>query len=223
NPPPPDKVEQCLEDCLSYMRLEGMQIQTQGLIVRMAISHAHFEAVHPFRDGNGRTGRLLLPLMMAAEKRPPLYLAPYIEANKDAYYDALRRAQQRLDWDPIIGFMASAIRDTVDEMAVTRRALHRLRGLWEQQRRFRQGSAALRSLELLPHYPVLTIKRLASLLDVSFPAASTAVTALVEAGILKERTRFARNRSFVAHEVLTVINRPFGVPPVLPETPFQAD
>lgn len=217
NPTPPEFVGACLAETLDYMRCEGLQAVQQGLLTRMAVAHAHFEAVHPFRDGNGRAGRLLLPLMMAAEGRVPLYLSPYIEANKDAYYDALKRAQQRLEWHAAVGFMADAVVGTVDELMATRAALARLAEAWRGRRRFRQGSGALRSLDVLPHYPVITITRLAGLLGVSFPAASTAVAQLVDAGILRERTGYSQNRIFAAPEALSVINRPFGAEPILPE------
>ena len=82
NPAPPEDVPGCLAASMAYMRGEGMQVMQQSLITRMAVAHAHFEAVHPFRDGNGRVGRLLLPLMMAAEGNMPLYLSPYIEARE---------------------------------------------------------------------------------------------------------------------------------------------
>jgi Fic family protein len=193
-----------------------MQRVNQHLITRMAIAHSHFEAVHPFRDGNGRVGRLLLPLMMAAEGQVPLYLSPYIEANKPAYYEALKQAQQRLDWDAIVGFMAGAVSGTVEELVVTRSALTELRKIWEARGKFRRNSAAARALDILPHYPVITIRRLAALLEVSFPAASTAFESLQAKGILAERTGYSRNRVFVSSEALTVINRPFGNPPVLP-------
>ena len=215
NPAPPDKVPGCLDDTLSYLRGEGMQIMSQSLVTRMAVSHAHFEAVHPFLDGNGRTGRLLLPLMMAAEGQPPLYLSPYIEAHKAQYYASLKAAQQRLDWRAAIAFMSEAVVGTVDELLVTRNALRDLETDWATRRRFRARSAALRSLELLASYPVLTATRLANLLDVSFPAAMTAIDQLMDAGILQERTGYRRNRVFVAPDVLSVINRPFGEEPAL--------
>lgn len=217
NPAPPEDVASCLEDSVRYMRGEGMQVMLHGLIVRMAISHAHFEAVHPFRDGNGRVGRLLLPLTMAAQGQIPLYLSPYIEAHKGAYSDALQAAQQRLEWHEIIGFMSDAVVGTVDELLATRAALSTLRERWQARRKFRRGSAATRALEVLPHYPVLTIRRLAGILDVSVPAASQAIEQLAQAQILTERTGYTRNRVFVATEVLSVINRPFGETPVLPE------
>ena len=182
----------------------------------MAIAHSQFEAVHPFRDGNGRVGRLLLPLIMAAEDRTPLYLSPYIEKHKEAYYTSLKAAQQRLEWHEPAGFLADAIVGTADELLVTRDALAALSKLWRTRRKFRQGSAALRALDVLPHYPVLTIKRLADILAVSVPAATQAIDPLVEGGMLTERTGYARNRVFVSREALSIINRPFGEMPILP-------
>ncbi len=222
NPPPPDEVPACLDRQLEYLRNEGMQAMTQGLLTRMAIGHAHFEAIHPFRDGNGRVGRLLLPLTMAAEGHVPLYLSPYIEAHKTAYVNALKAAQQRLEWHAMVGFLADAVVATVDELMVTRRALADLRRIWLRRRPFRGGSAALRALDLLPHYPVITVKRLAEGLGVTFRAADTAVHLLRDAGILTERTGYRRNRLFAATEALSVINRPFGVEPVLPNSGSEA-
>jgi len=206
NPPPPDAVKPCLRDALDYMRCDDDQDRSQSLITRMAIAHAHFEAVHPFRDGNGRVGRLLLPLMMAAEGIVPVYLSPYIEAHKGAYGAALKAAQQRLEWHEIVGFLSDAIVGTVDDMLTMRTALDDLRHEWEARRRFRRGSAALHALDILASYPVLTVNRLRDLLGISFPSAATAVEQLVDARILAERTGYTRNRVFVAKEVLSIVN-----------------
>ena len=216
NPAPPDDIAAGLEQTMEYMRCEGMQAVQQDIIVRMAIAHSHFEAVHPFRDGNGRVGRLLLPLMMAAEGHVPLYLSPYIEAHKDAYYGSLKASQQRLEWHEAAGFLADAITGTVEELISTRDALSQLGQLWRARRKFRARSGALKATELLPHYPVLTVGRLAKLLSVSFPAATQAIEQLLEAGILTERTGYKRNRVFAAAEALAIINRPFGDPASLP-------
>jgi len=217
NPPPAEDVPTTLEESMRYMRSDGMHAMSQSLITRMAIGHAHFEAVHPFRDGNGRVGRLLLPLMMAAEGHIPIYLSPYIEAHKGRYAGSLKAAQQRLEWHEAIGFISEAIIGTVDELMVTRDALGTLRNIWEERRKFRKGSAALKALDVLPHYPVITIKRFAEILKVSIPAASQGIEQLIEAGILKEKTGYARNRVFTAPEALLVINRPFGEIPLLPK------
>lgn len=210
NPPPPDCIAECLKQNVGYLGCEGMQAMTQGLITRMAVAHAHFEAVHPFRDGNGRVGRLLLPLMMAAEARVPLYLSPYIEAHKDHYYDALKAAQQRLDWPAIAGFMADAVVGTMAEIRQTRADLVALQASWKTRRRFREPSAALKAIDILHEYPIVTVRRLQDLLGVSFQAASTAVRQLVDIGVLVERTGYKRNRLFVAQAAIKILNRPFG-------------
>lgn len=213
NPAPPGEVGACLEQTAAYMRCEGMQALTQSLITRMAVAHAHFEAVHPFSDGNGRVGRLLLPMMMAAEGYVPLYLAPYIAANRTGYYDGLKAAQQRLDWAPLVAYLSDAVTGTVEELFATRAALEQLADEWRGRRKYRAGSASLRALDLLVDYPVITLKRLADKLAVSRPQALAAINQLVEAGILVERTGYRRNRVFAAAAVLAIVNRPFGAPP----------
>ena len=223
NPPPPAMVEGCLLDTVDYMRNEGLQSQTHNLVVRMAVAHAHYEAVHPHRDGNGRVGRLLWPLMMAADGQVPLYLSPYVEANREAYYAALKAAQQRLDWAVMVGFVADAVVGTAAELDATRDALASLRGSWAGRRRFRKGAASTRALDLLPHHPVVTVGRLAEILDVTFAQANQAVAQLVEAGILEERTGHARNRVFAAREALRIVNRPFGEEPALPGDPAAVE
>ena len=217
NPAPPEDVAATLAESMRYIRNEAMPALVQSPIVRMAISHAHFEAVHPFRDGNGRVGRLLLPLMMAADRHMPLYLSPYIEAHKGRYYATLKATHQRLEWHEAVGFISDAIVGTVDELIVTRDALAALRDAWRSRRKFRKDSAALRTLDVLPHYPLLTTRRLANILEVSIQAASQGIEQLIQAGVLKERTGYARNRVFAAPEALLIINRPFGEVPILPK------
>lgn len=215
NPAPPDEVIPCLQQTAAYMRCEGMQALTQSLITRMAIAHAHFEAIHPYSDGNGRVGRLLLPMMMAAEGHVPLYLAPYIAANRAGYYDGLKAAQQRLEWAPLVGYLSDAVSGTVEELFATRAALEALASEWRERRKFRAGSASLRALDLLIDYPVITLKRLADKLDVSRPQALTAINQLVDANILIERTGHRRNRVFAAEAMLAIVNRPFGSEPTI--------
>jgi hypothetical protein len=116
----------------------------------------------------------------------------------------------------MIRFVSDAVTGSVDELLATRRALQDLRAVWLSRRKFRSGSAALRALEVLPHYPVVTTRRLAELLQVSAAQAGQAVLQLMEAGILVERTGYRRNRLFAAVEALSIINRPFGEAPILP-------
>jgi len=185
--------------------------------MRMAIAHAHFEAVHPFRDGNGRVGRLLLPLMMAAEGHIPLYLSPYIEANKTRYYASLKRtaASRMVRSHRLHGGGNHRNGERTDCYAG---GAFEARGAVARKTKIPRRVWALKALQLLPHYPVLTIKRLAAILNVSVPAATQAIEQLMETGILTERAGHKRNRVFSALEVLLIINRPFGETPILPES-----
>ncbi|WP_044560953.1 Fic family protein [Azospirillum sp. B4] len=210
NPPPPDAVADCLTETIDYLGNTGLQATHQDVLIRMAVAHSHFEAVHPFRDGNGRVGRLLLPLMMAADGQVPLYLSPGIEAHKDRYFASLKAAQQQLHWAEMVAFLADIVVETVDELMATRAALAALRESWVGRRRFRKGSAALTALDVLPHYPIVTVRRLGDLLDISGPQAAMALKQLQDAGIVAEKTGYVRNRIFVATEALAIINRPFG-------------
>jgi Fic family protein len=210
NPPPPQLVTGCMDDHIRYLQGAGMQMMNQDFITRMAVAHAHFEGVHPFRDGNGRVGRLLLPVMMAAEGHEPVYLSSFIEENKQRYYDGLKAAQQRMDYSPLVVLMANAIKESVYELKRLRSDLAELRDDWLQRDKWRAGSTAVRALGILHEYPVLTVGRLASLLDVTFQSASTAMKSLIDAGILTEKTGYTRNRIFTAPEAVALLNRPFG-------------
>lgn len=217
NPPPPQRVAQCMEEHIAYLRTEGMQPLQQSIILRLAIAHSHFEAIHPFRDGNGRVGRLMLPLMMAADGHAPLYLAPYININKPRYIEGLKAAQQRLNYAPLVNVFGDAVIATVRESAVSMEALGRLLPIWRARRKFRGGSAALESLDLLVGYPVITARRLSEQLGVTFAAANKGIAQLVGIGILREHGGKARGRIFVAPDVLRIYNRTFGDEPILPE------
>jgi Fic family protein len=212
NPPPYADVLQCMTDHIAYLRSEGMQQMNQSIIAQIAIAHSHFEAVHPFPDGNGRVGRLLLPLMLRAAGHTPLYLAPYIAAFKTDYYEALRASQQRLDHQPLIAHLSRAIVSTVEDAETAVRRLEKLRVTWLQRRKFRQKSAAQRMIELLSWHPVVTTRTVERLLDASPAAARTAINQLAEAGILTERTGKMRYRVFQAREVLEIYKNPSQLP-----------
>lgn len=149
-------------------------------------------------------------MMMAAEGGVPLYLAPYISANRAGYCDGLRMAQQRLEWAPLVGYLSDAVTGTVEELFATREALRKLADNWRERRKFRAGSASTRTPDLLIDYPVITLRRLASKIGVSAPQALVAINQLVEAGILVERTGYRRNRVFAAEAVLAIVNRTFS-------------
>ncbi len=168
-------------------------------------------------DGNGRVGRLLIPLMMAADEHAPLYLSPYINANKPRYMEGLKAAQQRLDYAPLVNLFSDAIIASVREAEQSIGALGQLKAIWLKRRKFRKASAAEKALNLLAGFPIVTAGRLSQQLGITYAPANTAISQLVDAGILTERTGHRRNRVFVASDVLRIFNRPFGDEAELPE------
>jgi Fic family protein len=215
NPASPKHVKRCLDDLLAWMSDESiLQPGDAGmgmvLPIRMAVGHAHFEAVHPFSDGNGRIGRMLWALQMVAAGRLPLYLSSYVEAERTEYGEALQEAQKQLKYRRIIEFVCRAIIASSEEEADTHRALQDLPAEWHRRGRFRRGSSAARSLDILLRMPLLTIKLLAAELDVSLQAASDGMSRLENAGVVRDRSGHGRGRIYAAEEVISVLARPFG-------------
>jgi len=220
NPCPPSHVARCLDGVLAWYRNEALiELGDAGmgltLPVRMAIGHSHFEAVHPFPNGNGRIGRLLWPLQMAAAGHLPLYLSGYVERHRDAYGKALQEAQKRLSYGPIVAFICDAIIASHDEEKVSKNVIGGLPRQWRARGAFRKGSAADNALDLLIGSPIITAKLLAEMLGVSVVAASAAVKSLERQGVISERTGFKKNRVFAAEEVINVLARPFGEDPAI--------
>jgi len=218
NPAPPLHVERCLHQVMTwYSDQDIIELGDAGmgmpLPVRMAIGHAHFEAVHPFSDGNGRIGRMLMTLQMAARGTLPLYLSGYIEAQKSDYMTVLQAAQKKLNYSPIVEFICEAIVASHSEARETKEAIKSLPDEWRDRHSFRSGSAADRMLDLLITNPIFTVSQIQDRLKVTRPAANHAAAQLVSAKIAKERTGHARNRVFAAEEVLELLARKFSEPP----------
>ena len=218
NPAPPTHVKRCLDEVLNWMSDESLlELGDAGmgmsLPIRMAIGHSHFEAVHPFSDGNGRVGRMLWAMQMAAADRLPLYLSSYVEVEKNEYAASLQEAQKQLTYRRIINFVCRAIVACTDEEAVTQMVLESLPTVWQSRGGFRRGSTAARALPLLLRMPVITVKLLADELNVSVEAASQGMQRLEQAGVVGDRSGRGRGRSYAAEEVIGILARPFGVDP----------
>jgi Fic family protein len=184
-----------------------------ALPVRMAVGHSHFEAVHPFTDGNGRVGRMLWPLQMLAARHLPLYISGYVEEHTAAYTRALQAAQKQLDYSGIVAFVCDAVIGAGAEEDATRAAIASLPDTWRQRGRFRAKSSPDRALAVLIRFPLMTARQMSTELGVSFQAASTALKSLERSGIVRERTGHGRNRVFAAEEVVALLSRPFGQDP----------
>ncbi|MGK5084027.1 Fic family protein [Bdellovibrionota bacterium FG-1] len=218
NPTPSRHVARCLQEVMSWMSDEELvELGNAGMgipmAVRMALGHSHFEAVHPFSDGNGRVGRMLLTLQMACQGKLPIYLSGYIEEEKTTYGQALQEAQKRLNYGPIVEFISEALISSHAEGARTRACIEALPSNWWLRGQFRKNSAAHRGLPWLREHPVFSAKQLQLHLSVSAPAAHAAVAQLQKAGVVRERTGFGRNRVFAAEEVISLLARRFGSDP----------
>jgi Fic family protein len=212
-PPPAGNVQACMGDLLSilqYAPAEEDQL-VMPIVTRMAVVHAQFETIHPFGDGNGRVGRILLPLMLAAESYPPVYLAGYLKDNQREYYDALAGVQLQGKWAEWIRFFATGVDAAVQESISTALGLEAIlrkwKGIVEGLGRRRQ-SVLYRFPELMIGSPVLTAHKTKDALGISFPSASAALALFEEMGILVQREKHRRNRTFYAKDVIELLNRP---------------
>jgi Fic family protein len=210
-PPPPGKVQDCMNDLESFLQYTpGEEEQMEvSIVLRMAIAHAQFETIHPFIDGNGRVGRLLLPLMLAAEGYPPIYLAGFLKSNQKAYYDALANVQLQEKWSDWVTFLATGVEEAAHESMITARELLAILERWQMAVNalgLRSDSVIKRFPELLIANPVVTVKQVKDLLGITFPTANAALAKLKAMGILVQTER-QRNRVFMAMEVITLLDK----------------
>ena len=209
-PPPVSHLEACLIDLEDFLRVDTSSPTAMALPLRMAVAHVQFEAIHPFSDGNGRVGRLLPPLMMAAEGLPPLYLAGYLKTHQREYYDGLAGVQLRGRWTDWLGFFLDGITAAAATEQATAQSLLDIRQSWQERTaHLRTDATARRLLDMLLGAPVQTVASAREVLGLSAQAANTGIAALLELGVLREATGRRWGRSFRAHEVLAVLeNRP---------------
>lgn len=197
-PPPPSEVAAALSDWESFLHAQ------HGLppLVEIGLAHAQFETIHPFLDGNGRLGRLLITFLLCEREillRPVLYLSHYFRRNRQTYYDRLQAVRDEGDWESWMRFFLQGVLEVSNESASTVRRINQLR---EHDRALigrefvRGAGSALRILEFLYSRPIVTVTELAEVGGVTFQAANTLAKRLGELGILQEVTGHARNRRF---------------------------
>ncbi|MBC8448695.1 MAG: Fic family protein [Chloroflexi bacterium] len=183
-------------------------------LVRLGLIHYQFEVIHPFLDGNGRVGRLLITLLLCAWDllpQPLLYLSAYFEAHRQGYYDHLLAVSQRGAWEAWLQFF---LRGVAEQSSDAMLRAGRLQTLRQQYRERFQGTRAtarlLNVVDLLFVRPILGISHVAESLGVSYQSASRYVEALQAAGLLREISGRARNRMYRADEVLRAIEEPLN-------------
>jgi len=208
-PPPPEYVMDCLGDLESFLHAEENSIP---LLVRAGLVHAQFETIHPFLDGNGRVGRLLITFMLTEEQmlhEPVLYLSLFFKKNRRLYYDRLNGTRKDNGWKEWLDFFLQGVRDTANQAVQTAIEIDQLfRADKEKIEQFGRGApSALLIYQLAQVSPILSIKHAARESKLSFPTASAAIQRLAEAGILKESSGKRRDRLFLYAKYLEVLNR----------------
>jgi Fic family protein len=207
-PPPPAEMRTALEELEKYLNEEPSP-SSLPLLIKAALAHYQFEAIHPFRDGNGRVGRLLITLSLVAWGLigdPLLYMSSYFERRRGEYMDRMLAVSTAGDWDGWIRFFLAGIAESArDGLRQTERLLQ-LRERYQAQVQAARSSALLPKLvDHLFRRPSVTIADVARVLDVTFASASASVRKLVEAGVLEEATGRKRDQVFVAPEIMRFI------------------
>jgi Fic family protein len=197
-PPNPEDMKSALENWELYLHDET----PSPLLVKIGIAHAQFETIHPFLDGNGRVGRLLITFLLCQQnilKRPLLYLSYYFKQNRLEYYDRLQAIREKGDWEGWLKFFLRGVASVSNEASVTAKAIIELR---ERQRAIIQeqfgrvtssGLALHESLFEKPYVNTILAKEITSL---EFPAANRLLANMLSAGILREITGKGRNRVY---------------------------
>ncbi len=208
-PPPAERVEECMGALEQFLHNQPERVPA---LVKAALAHVQFETVHPFLDGNGRVGRLLITLLLCAEgvlREPLLYLSLYLKQHRERYYELLNTVRRDGDWEAWLSFFADAVRATAAAAVDTARALvemfasdrERIRSLG------RGGLSALQVHHELQRRPLCNITSLVSATGLSTPTIAKAVEALMRLEIVREVTGRRRNRVFAYGQYIDTLNR----------------
>lgn len=207
-PPPPDKVIECMGALEKFLHDEPVKLP---LLVKVALAHVQFETIHPFLDGNGRLGRLLITLILCEAKAmtvPMLYLSLYFKTHRQDYYDLLQKVRMEGDWETWLAFFLKGIIETSHQAVKT---IQRLIKLFEEDRKKvellgRASGSALRLLSYMQKHPVCSIMKAAEELALSVPTVTASLIHLQKIGIVKELTGKRRNRQFIYQRYIKILN-----------------
>lgn len=210
-PPPPEE----LLDCLSRWE-KFLHDRELPPLVQLALAHYQFEAIHPFLDGNGRVGRLLITLGLVERNilpAPLLYLSAFFEATRKDYYDGLRGVSERGAWGSWVEYVLNGMARQAED-ALSR--AERINGLLRRWREALAGGGTtmpLRLLDLLAANPYITVKGAAERLKVAFTTAQRAVDRLQKADVLSQVNDVKRDRAYCARPILEILEEPARLAP----------
>ena len=204
-PPKAEIARSRMENFEEYMQSDGACSD----LIDIGLLHYQLVTIHPFVDGNGRVGRLLIVLLLIASDilvHPLFYLSSYIRRNRNEYTDLLLAVNEEGEWNAWLEFFLDGIREQADEAFSRAKLLLQLRT--EYRKRYSNASPSVRALvDAVFVEPIFTVSRAAELIDMSYPATNKAVDRLENDGLLDEQTGQERYREFQATEVLDVLNR----------------
>ena len=206
-PPPPEELMTCMGDLEKF--LHDQPVRTP-LLLKAALSHVQFETIHPFLDGNGRLGRLLITFLLCIEgalSEPLLYLSLYFKEHRDTYYELLQRIRVEGDWEAWVTFFLEGVIETAEQAVKT---AQRITNLFTHDRTLieKMGQAAgnvSRVHSYLQKKPVLEIPRASTEIGISQPTVTSALKRLEEIGVVKEITGKSRDRIYVYKEYLYIL------------------
>jgi Fic family protein len=207
-PPPPSSVQDCMSDLERFLHGEGNPYPT---LIKAALAHVQFETIHPFLDGNGRIGRLLIAFILHHDRllsQPLLYLSLYFKQNRAEYYRLLDQVRTEGDWEAWLDFFLEGVEHTAVNAVETAKRLLSLFQKDEQsiQQVQRVASTTLRIFRVLCERPLVTLNQVCERTGLSFPAAARAMQTLESLNIVREITGQRRNRIFAYQDYLNILN-----------------
>ena len=206
-PPPPERLMECLDSLERFLHDEKHKLP---LLVEAGLVHVQFESIHPFLDGNGRVGRLLITLLLCSQgalTEPLLYPSLYLKTNRSQYYDLLQRVRTDGAWEDWLAFFLDGIATAAQEAADT--AERTLRLFANDRRKIqalgRAAASALRVQELMQRNPFVRIRTAAKSLELTIPTVTSALNHLVRLGIVKEISGRRRDRLFAYSRYVNMV------------------
>ncbi len=203
-PPPPHEMRQALDNFEKFLHQE----HPMPSLIKVGIAHSQFETIHPFLDGNGRVGRLLITFLMCEKeilKRPLLYLSHYFKLNRAEYYDRLQAVRDSGDWEGWLKFFLQGVAQIAEEATVNARRIVKMREEHREvilNRLGRASGKALQLLERLYFRPIVSVPTVMEITGLSFANANSLARQLETVGLLRETTGRKRNRRFSYRQYL---------------------
>jgi len=207
-PPPPDRVADCMSNLEKFLH---DQPQRTPVLIKAALAHVQFETIHPFLDGNGRLGRLIITLILCAEgaiSQPLLYLSLFFKQHRQEYYDRLDAVRLKGDWLGWLRFFLEGVEQTAQQAADT---AGRILKLFEEDRRKvedlgRKAGSVHRVLDLLRRHPITTIPNATNWLNLTAPTVRSAVENLEALNIVREITGKQRDRIYLYDQYVKILD-----------------